>query len=282
MWALRLLLPLSMVIFLPCSNGQLRNTTLAMQGIDDLDYYDPEHFDTINGTRIVGGRPIEISRVPWQIALYDSGYAICGGSVISLDWILTAAHCVYGGGSFAIRAGSTYNNRGGQIRYARSVIIHSSYNPNTLNYDIALIRLQRSLQRTSNVMPIALPVRNRRLPRRFFVSGWGRTTENGPTANRIRGVTLHKITRRQCKRKYAPDNIAINANMICTQTPRKDACQGDSGGPLVNGRIQYGVVSFGIGCARPNYPGVYTNTRRLKGWIQTTIRRRGGRQPTFK
>ncbi|XP_013115625.2 trypsin alpha-3-like [Stomoxys calcitrans] len=281
MWSSRVLLSLSVFVFVPTCMAQIRNSTLAMLGIDDLDYYDPEIYN-FTDTRIVGGRPISINRVPWQLALYDGGYFICGASIISRDWVLTAAHCVEGGGNFAVRAGSTYVNRGGQIRYANAVIIHSRYNSRTFNYDIALLRVRQSFRITPNVRPIPLAKRNRSLPDRFFVSGWGRTRENGQTSNRLRGVTIAKITRPRCQRQYAPVGIGITVNMICATSPQKDACQGDSGGPLVNGRIQYGIVSYGIGCARPNYPGVYTNLRRLNQWVRSVINLRGGAMPTFK
>lgn len=277
-----LLLSLGALLFIQLNSclGQLRNRTLQAQGIDVLDYYDPEIYNA-NTTRIVGGRPINIEQVPWQVALYDNGYLICGGSLISVDWVLTAAHCVEDGGRFAVRAGSTYANRGGQVRGARVAYIHSSYNSFTGNIDIALIQLQSSFEINKSVRPIPLAKRNRSLPERYFVSGWGTLRENGSGSNRLRGVTINKITRPECRRKYAVENIGITEYMICASASGKDSCQGDSGGPLVRDRIQYGVVSFGIGCARPEYPGVYTNTRKLNQWIRGVIRSQGGEMPTF-
>lgn len=260
--------------------AQLRNLTLLRQGIDDLDYFDPKFYN-VNGTRIVGGRPARIEQVPWQIALYNNGYFICGGSIISVHWVLTAAHCVEGGGSFAVRAGSPYVNRRGQVRLARVVVISSGYNPNTVNHDIAMIRVRRRFRITRYVKPIALARHGRRLPQRFFVSGWGTRSESGGAVNRLRGVTVRRVNRRKCRRKYKNTN-PITKYMICAAAPGKDSCQGDSGGPLVRRGIQYGIVSFGIGCARPRYPGVYTNIRRVNRWIRKVVRRWGGRRPRFK
>lgn len=260
--------------------AQLRNVTLFQKGIDDLDYFDPKIYN-VNGTRIVGGRPINIRQVPWQVALYDNGYFICGGSIISADWVLTAAHCVEGGGRFAVRAGSSYANRGGQIRRARLVVMHARYNTYTANRDIAMIRVNRRFILNRFVRPIVLTRTGRRLPQRFFVSGWGSRREGGSATQRLRGVTIDKLNRRRCRTKYARAGVPITHFMFCATTPQRDTCQGDSGGPIVRRRIQYGIVSFGIGCARPRFPGVYTNIRRLNRWIRNVIRRRGGRMPRF-
>uniref|UniRef100_A0A1I8NSG0 trypsin n=1 Tax=Stomoxys calcitrans TaxID=35570 RepID=A0A1I8NSG0_STOCA len=271
-------------IFLSIRTGstQLRNITLFEQGIGDLDYFDPLLYNenSDNTTRIVGGKPIRIRQVPWQIALYDSGYFICGGSIISRHWVLTAAHCVEWGGSFAVRAGSPLLGRGGQIRRARVVIMHSEYNSYTANLDIAMLRVRERFRFTEFVKPVKLALYNRVLPKRLFVSGWGTRREGGSASNQLRGVTLDRLVRQKCREQYAND-IYITKYMVCASTPEKDSCQGDSGGPLVNGRIQYGIVSFGIGCARPRYPGVYTNIRRLNQWIRIVIRRWGGQMPTF-
>ncbi|XP_075160315.1 trypsin alpha-like [Haematobia irritans] len=250
------------------------------QGIDDLDYFDPEQY-SINGTRIVGGKDVNIRQVPWQCALYYYGYHICGCSIISADWVLTAAHCVEGGGRFHVRAGSPWVNRGGQIRRARYVVISKGYNTYTANHDISLIRVWRRFRFTQFVQPIALAKRGRRLPQRYFVSGWGTLREGGSSPNHLKGVTLHRVNRKKCRYRYRKD-VYITKYMICAKGAGKDSCQGDSGGPLVRRGIQYGIVSFGIGCARPYYPGIYTNIRRVNKWIKKVIKRWGGRKATFK
>lgn len=283
MWPQRLLLPLGAIVIwqINASFGQLRNATLQAQGIDDLDYYDPEYYNA-NITRIVGGRPISIDRVPWQVAIYNKGFIICGGSIISEDWVLTAAHCMEGGGKFTVRAGSSFFRYGGQVRKVRSVYIHAKYNTNTANRDIALMRLRDSFQINSKVQTIPLAKSTRTLPKRYFISGWGTLREDGYTPERLRGLTINELSRSECRRKYAVSKIPITDYMFCASASEKDACQGDSGGPIVRGRIQYGIVSFGVGCARKRYPGVYTNTRKLNKWIRSVVRRRGGQMPTFK
>ncbi|WP_414731049.1 trypsin-like serine protease, partial [Vibrio vulnificus] len=72
-------------------------------------------------------------------------------------------------------------------------------------------------------------------------------------------VDVPVVSNDECRRAYR----SLTNRMFCAGVPQggKDACQGDSGGPAVikPDGIQVGVVSYGIGCARKGYPGVYTN-----------------------
>lgn len=260
--------------------GQIRNVTLSQQGIGLFDYFEPS-FNSGNITRIVGGKPVNISQVPWQVALYRYDNFICGGSIISVDWVLTAAHCVEDRGYFVVRAGSSYMNQNGRIHLASLVVVNSKFNSQTANFDIAMIRVRPKFQITRYVKPVRLARDGLALPNRLFVSGWGSLRQDGPPPAELRGVTLHRFPRRQCRAKYSGIGIDISEYMICVFTPNKDACQGDSGGPLVHGKIQYGIVSFGIECADPNYPGVYTNIRALNSWIKNVVERWGGQEPIF-
>lgn len=261
------------------SVGQLQDFTLWQQGIDNLDYYDPRWHNR-NGTRIVGGRPIHISRVPWQVVIFRNDRFICGGSLISVDWVLTAAHCVADGGRFGVRAGSSFRKRGGQFRRARVVVMSATFNTNTYDFDIAMIRVRTKFRLNRNVKPVALAKLRRELPERLFVSGWGSLQYNGRNPRRIRGVTLRKFDRTQCIRRYQSSGFTVTRNMICAGGQGRDVCQGDSGGPLVRRSIQYGIVSLGLQCS--GTAAIYTNIRRMNGWIRRAVKRRGGEMPTFK
>jgi trypsin len=80
-----------------------------------------------------------------------------------------------------------------------------------------------------------------------------------------------------CKADYAPHNDVVTSDMLCAGYANggKDSCQGDSGGPLVatqNGSsVQFGVVSWGVGCAEPKLPGVYASVAQHRAWIDKHV-----------
>ena len=103
------------------------------------------------------------------------------------------------------------------------------------------------------------------------VTGWGRLRSGGSQPDILQEVTVRTQSTEQCRGQYGP--TAITNNMLCAAAPGKDSCQGDSGGPLaVKGKNkiyrQVGVVSFGMECARPGYPGVYTRVTSFLPWIR--------------
>lgn len=119
-----------------------------------------------------------------------------------------------------------------------------------------------------------IPLANRELTpgSHLQISGWG-ITGTGYTSDMLRTATIPSIARDDCQNnyRYIPRRIVITDNMICAWFPgTRDACQGDSGGPAVYQGKLVGIVSFGIGCANPNYPGVYTNVYALRDWINNT------------
>ena len=107
---------------------------------------------------------------------------------------------------------------------------------------------------------------------RALVTGWGRTSSQGLPSNILQEATVTTMTNSQC-RSSSHRHDKITENMICAQAAGRDACKGDSGGPLAvlgqdGSYSQIGVVSWGKGCARPGYPGVYTRLTSLLGWIE--------------
>lgn len=115
------------------------------------------------------------------------------------------------------------------------------------------------------------------------VTGWGTTSEGGSLSNILQEVTVKYYSQESCKAIY---KSAVTDSIMCAGIPEggKDACQGDSGGPLViststsssnknqssTALLLVGVVSWGIGCAEPNFPGVYTRTSHFADWILNT------------
>ncbi|KAH8302849.1 hypothetical protein KR044_011201, partial [Drosophila immigrans] len=228
-------------------------------------------------TRIVHGRRIACQRAPYQAALHYKGLFMCGGSILSRHWILTAAHCVAGssGGRFDVRVGSTQQRRGGQRHRVKLVIANARYSSKSMRNDVAMLRLATPLRYGSCVQPIKLASsRRRRLPNCFLVSGWGYTSASAKNVQRyLRATNVCKVSNNRCHRMYRRAGVRIYRQMLCARRLGHDSCSGDSGGPLAHGRRLYGVVSFGIGCANRNYPGVYANVRQSKRWIRSVMRR---------
>ncbi|XP_049809290.1 trypsin delta-like [Schistocerca nitens] len=98
------------------------------------------------------------------------------------------------------------------------------------------------------------------------ITGWGDLSYGGNHTEQLLAVTTHIVERSECNAAYGG---RITERMICAGEKEggKDSCQGDSGGPLVVGSTQYGVVSWGTGCAYPGYPGVYSNVPAVRSWI---------------
>ena len=225
------------------------------------------------GGRIVEGFPIEIKEIPYQASV-GGNTGICGASIISPRWVITAAHCM--SDSIApteIRYGANHPMKDGISLRIKRYIIHPGFEDrNNLN-DIALVEVAGTIN-TKIGVPIKLPEQGETLPDSTLclVSGWGDTQYN-PLFNKPLNYQLHAVyvptwSTKKCKKAYP--NELITSNVICAGYDEglKDACQGDSGGPLTCKGKLFGIVSWGYMCAMPNLPGVYTNVAQYRNWIR--------------
>ena len=154
------------------------------------------------------------------------------------------------------------------------MINHPEYNSQTMDNDIAMILLANDVEFNDNMKPVCLPDRlvNFRPGKRCTVTGFGAIKEGGPQATTLMKVVVPLISNRKCSKSYGQ----ISDKKVCAGYDRgqKDSCQGDSGGPLVcmrGGKFYLtGVVSYGSGCARPGFPGVYANVKNLMEWVENT------------
>ncbi|XP_049820378.1 trypsin-7-like [Aethina tumida] len=220
--------------------------------------------------RIVGGDPANIADYPYQISLQYYGSHICGGSIIASKWVVTAAHCTDGfsASALSIRAGSSTRGSGGQVINVKKINQNPSYNSNTIDYDISVLELASAIT-VSNAQAIGLPVANANVETgaTATITGWGTTSEGGSSPTQLQVVQVPIVSAATCRSAYG--SSSITSRMLCAGLTQggKDACQGDSGGPLVVGGKLVGIVSWGYGCARPNYPGVYSSVPALRSYI---------------
>ena len=223
---------------------------------------------------IVGGDEATPGEFPFIVSLQASRH-FCGGSLIASNWILTAAHCVQGGGVRRVVIGAHDLSRleQAEVFQPKRVIPHPQYNATKTDFDYALIQLDGN----SQFPPIRLASENLNEqefngnPPLLTVAGWGATKEGSwSTSRRLQKVNVPYVSLADCELSYPGD---ITSQMLCAGFPEggKDSCQGDSGGPLVgyqNGDAYLvGVVSWGRGCARPRYYGVYANVAAQWHWI---------------
>lgn len=228
------------------------------------------------GARIVGGVEAEEHEWPWAVSLrsYLEGH-FCGGSVISARHVLTAAHCVslFSLLPFLLHVvvGGHGTHDGIRVSVSR-VAVHPDYG-RTAPYeaDLAVITLASDLAFDRSIMPVCLAAHATPTLSRAVVVGWGTTDERGPAARALREAALTLLPDVSCwryGRLWTP-------TMLCVGSEGRDACQGDSGGPLMvqTGGAWHlvGVVSFGSGCARPGYPGVYTRIYSYRSWIISVV-----------
>ena len=208
---------------------------------------------------IVGGTLAAQGEFPWMVRLSMG----CGGALYRPNLVLTAAHCV---GATGANTGITATLGVVDLQSPSAIRVQSNYvyrapgfTSVTAGKDWALIRLASSVTSLPR-LPIATTTAYN--SGTFTIAGWGATTEGGGQQRYLRKAQVPFVSDATCRASYP--NLVVS-DMICAGYPQGgvDTCQGDSGGPMFrrdanNNWIQVGITSWGNGCARPNYPGVYT------------------------
>ncbi|XP_077653386.1 ovochymase-2-like [Urocitellus parryii] len=249
-------------------------------------------------SRIVGGSQVKKGSYPWQVSLKQRQKHICGGTIISPQWVITAAHCV-ANRNFA----STLNVTAGehdlsqeepreQTLTIETIIVHPRFTiKKPMDYDIAILRMAGTFQFGQLVGPVCLPEPGERFEAGFIctTAGWGRLTEDGILSQVLQEVNLPILSKKECVAALLTLKKPFNGKtFLCTGSPDggRDACKGDSGGSLMcrNKKGAWtlaGVTSWGLGCGRSwrnngqkdeqGSPGIFTDISKVLPWIREHI-----------
>uniref|UniRef100_A0A8C3VUL4 Ovochymase 2 n=1 Tax=Catagonus wagneri TaxID=51154 RepID=A0A8C3VUL4_9CETA len=250
-------------------------------------------------SRIVGGSQVAKGSYPWQVSLKRRQKHVCGGTIISPQWVITAAHCVANrntASTFNVTAGEydlSYIEPGEQTLRIDTIIIHPYFSTKKpMDYDIALLKMAGAFHFDQFVGPMCLPEPGERFAPGFIctTAGWGRLNEDGVAPQVLQEVKLPILTQDECIAALLTLQKPISGQtFLCTGFPDGggDACQGDSGGSLMcrNEKGMWtlaGVTSWGLGCGRgwrknlqkddQGSPGIFTDLTKVLPWIHRHIR----------
>jgi secreted trypsin-like serine protease len=254
-------------------------------------YHNNHKHNTTPSQLIVGGSTAPEWVAKYQLGITTStGRFFCGAVWIddgnqNRVKILTAAHCMESYKSISamqrlrVYFGELQMDKFSNMFNPSTGTIHSGYSSTTFTNDLAILIINKpwsDIQKNANqVVPAPIKLIGESYAGKYtecYVSGWGTTREGGSLSNQLLYVKKPIVSWSDCQRSYAGE---LDSTMMCSGVKGSDACQGDSGGPLVvenssGERFLAGIVSWGYGCARDGYPGVYADVYANRQWIANT------------
>ncbi|CAM9571578.1 chymotrypsinogen A-like [Lampetra fluviatilis] len=232
-------------------------------------------------SRIVNGEEAMPGSWPWQVSMQNNtGFHFCGGSLIDPYWVVTAAHCKISPSEHRVILGEHDQSSSSekiQTMTIAKAINHPQWDEETINNDVALIKLSQPAQMTDGVSPVCLSSTSDNFPAGLncVTSGWGKTNIfDSSTPPRLRQTALAIMATPTCQQMWA--NVQkITDVMICAGGTGASSCRCDSGGPLVcenDGAWNLvGIVSWGHSLCSTSMPAAYTRVTAIRSWIDQTI-----------
>lgn len=237
--------------------------------------------DESSGRRVLNGEDADHEEFPFAVVILTKKKNVhCGGTFIGPRVVLTAAHCVRDASEMDVVTQVTDLSqlKDSNVHAVLFTRVHPEYKSSkrgTVN-DIALLYLSQyespALVRLPEVDNSNTSITE--FYDRGIAIGWGEM-ENKKKARRLKKVTLELMSEDECWARLGGKTDLTKQMNLCAYSPMKDACHGDSGGPLLvrkqDGLVQYGIVSWGVGCGIQDMPGVYTRVDHYLQWIQDNL-----------
>ncbi|XP_049633645.1 probable threonine protease PRSS50 [Suncus etruscus] len=229
---------------------------------------------------------------PWEVSVRINNEHVCGGALIDVIWVVTAAHCIQSTKKYSVMLGTSKlkpeNSSTALIIPVKDIIIHPKFWGRTfIMSDIALLQLSTPVTFSKYVQPICLPEPNTdlKIGTPCWVTGWGQVKQrfipNSSLTPELQETEVFIMNNKKCDQIYRKGSVMprivplVLGNMICATSYGENLCSGDSGGPLaceVEGKwILAGVLSWEKACSRAQNPDVYARITEYSQWIKSHL-----------